>query len=62
MGASQPNPLFTVFNQGAGRVDVARAIAEEKSTTPASIASGSVFPHEDDEVLTRTVASDGNLR
>ena len=61
MGSSQPNPFFTVFDQGAGRVDVARAITQEVVTTPASVSFGlQSFPHEDDEVLTRTVTY-GNL-
>ena len=56
IGSSQPNPFFTVFDQGAGRVDVARAITQEVVTTPVSVGLGlQPFPHEDDEVLTRTV-------
>jgi subtilisin family serine protease len=56
MGSTQPTPFFTVFDQGAGRVDVARAITQEVVTTPASVSLGlQPFPHEDDEVLTRAV-------
>jgi subtilisin family serine protease len=56
MASAQPTPFFTVFDQGAGRVDMARAIAQEVVTTPASVSLGlQSFPHEDDEVLTRTV-------
>ena len=56
MASARPNASFTVFDQGAGRVDVARAIEQEIVTTPASISLGlQPFPHEDDEVLTREV-------
>jgi subtilisin family serine protease len=56
MGSAQPNPSFTVFDQGAGRLDVARAIEQEVISTPTSVALGlQPFPHEDDEVLTRVV-------
>jgi subtilisin family serine protease len=56
MGSARPNAAFTVFDQGAGRVDVARAIEQEVITTPASISLGlQPFPHDDDEVLTREV-------
>jgi subtilisin family serine protease len=56
MGSARPNRSFNVFDQGAGRVDVAQAIEQEVITTPASIGLGlQPFPHEDDEVLTREV-------
>ena len=56
MASARPNASFTVFDQGAGRVDVARAIEQEVITTPASISLGlQPFPHEDDDVLTREV-------
>ena len=59
MASARPNASFTVFDQGAGRVDVARAIEQEVITTPASISLGlQPFPHEDDEVLTREVTYD----
>ena len=56
MGSSQPNASFNVFDQGAGRVDLARAIEQEVVTSPASVSLGlQPFPHDDDEVLTREV-------
>jgi hypothetical protein len=56
MASSAPNASFNVFDQGAGRVDMARAITQTVVTSPASVSLGlQPFPHEDDEVLTRTV-------
>jgi subtilisin family serine protease len=56
MASARPNQFVTVFDQGAGRVDVARAIEQDVITAPASISLGlQPFPHEDDEVLTREV-------
>src|SRR5262245_26188996 len=56
IGSAEPTPFFNVFDQGAGRVDVARAITQEVVARPASLGLGlQPFPPEDDEVLTRTV-------
>ena len=56
IGSAEPNAFFSVFDQGAGRVDVARAITQSVVTRPASVGLGlQPFPHEDDDLLTRTV-------
>ncbi|WP_336245211.1 S8 family serine peptidase [Micromonospora andamanensis] len=45
-----------VFDQGAGRVDVAAAIAQSVTAAPASLGFGIArWPHEDDLVLSKTV-------
>ncbi len=45
-----------VFDQGAGRVDIAKAIGETLTDSPASLSFGVArWPHEDDQVLSRTV-------
>ncbi len=46
----------TAFAAGAGRLDVAAAIDAGLAASPASVSFGlAKWPHEDDEVLTRTV-------
>lgn len=46
-----------VFAQGAGRVDVARAIHQHVTSTEAVLNLGTAaYPHDDDEPLTKTVA------
>ncbi|MEJ3741987.1 S8 family serine peptidase [Actinomycetes bacterium KLBMP 9797] len=54
--SARPNPALTGFQQGAGRVDVARAITQTVTTDPAGTSFGRPFwPHNDDEPVTRTV-------
>ena len=56
MASAQPHPSFDVFDEGAGRVDVAGAIEQAVVTTPTSVSLGlQPFPHEDDDVLAREV-------
>ena len=44
------------FDQGAGRVDVARAVTQTVGASPASVSFGfASWPHEDDPVLTKTI-------
>ncbi|MFC0526908.1 S8 family serine peptidase [Phytohabitans kaempferiae] len=46
-----------VFAEGAGRLDVARAVARTLTASPASLSFGRLaWPHADDEPVTRTVA------
>lgn len=55
--SAQPNTSVGVFAQGAGRVDVAKAVAQSVTTEPVSISFGEqVWPHPDDPILTRTVS------
>ncbi|BCJ71723.1 serine protease [Catellatospora sp. IY07-71] len=56
MAAARPVSGIGVFAQGAGRVDVARAITQQVTTSPASVTFGlQEWPHDDDEVRTSTI-------
>ncbi|MGC4939176.1 S8 family serine peptidase [Kribbella sp. DT2] len=56
MAASKPNPALTVFQQGAGRVDVAAAVRQTVVTPQQSLSFPvQVWPHSDDAPVTRTV-------
>lgn len=56
MGSAQPNDTLTVFEQGAGRVDLDRATRQAISAVPASLSLGATsFPHDDDPPIVRTV-------
>ena len=56
MGAAKPVAPQSGYQQGAGRVDVARAITQAVTTDPASVSYGRTsWPHADDEPVARTV-------
>ena len=56
MASAKPNPALNVFAQGAGRVDVARAITQAAYAEPASLWLGSQpWPADDDQPVSRTV-------
>jgi subtilisin family serine protease len=56
IGTATPIPGFTVFQQGAGRVDVDRATRQAVTADPASLSLGiQAFPHDDDPPTTATV-------
>ncbi|RKR88471.1 subtilase family protein [Micromonospora pisi] len=56
MASAKPDPTLTAYQQGAGRVDVARAITQPVTTDPASLSFGrAVWPHADDAPVSRTV-------
>ncbi|GAB2589186.1 S8 family peptidase [Kribbella endophytica] len=56
MASAKPAAGVGAFGQGAGRVDVARAIKQQVVTTPTSLSFGlATWPHEDDPVQTRTI-------
>jgi subtilisin family serine protease len=56
MAAAKPNPALTAYQQGAGRVDVARAIAQSVTTDPVSLSYGRpLWPHNDDAPVAKTV-------
>ncbi|MET0136563.1 MAG: S8 family serine peptidase [Kibdelosporangium sp.] len=56
MNSARPNPALSVFEQGAGRVDVAEAVARSVVSWPASISNGLVqWPHNDDQPIDNTV-------
>ena len=52
------NPLdgVDVFGQGAGRIDVGRAVGQDVIASPAVVSAGrAAWPHDDDEPSTHTV-------
>ncbi|WP_020524677.1 S8 family peptidase [Catelliglobosispora koreensis] len=54
MASARPNPVNGVFEQGAGGLDLHRAIVQSITTHPASVSFGrQAFPHTDDEVLSK---------
>ncbi|WP_341717109.1 S8 family serine peptidase [Micromonospora sp. FIMYZ51] len=56
MGSANPRPGDTAYQQGAGLVDVARAIGQPVTADPPSVSYGrTLWPHQDDEPITRTV-------
>ncbi|MEU7526010.1 S8 family serine peptidase [Saccharothrix sp. NPDC042600] len=62
MASARPNPALTVFEQGAGRVDVARAVRQTAHATPPSLSLGTArWPHHDDQPIERklTYRNDG---
>ncbi|HEX6339565.1 S8 family serine peptidase [Umezawaea sp.] len=55
--SARPTPGLTPFEQGAGRVDVARAITQEVGTVPSSVSLGThVHPHDDDQPVTKSIS------
>ncbi|WP_199443910.1 S8 family peptidase [Umezawaea beigongshangensis] len=56
MASAKPNPDLNVHQQGAGRVDVAAAVAQTVTAEPASVSLGTQqWPHGDDEPVTREI-------
>lgn len=56
MASAKPHPEQTAFQQGAGRVDVARAITQRVTSDPVSVSFGRpTWPHDDDTPITRNV-------
>jgi subtilisin family serine protease len=56
MNSAKPDPSRSVFDQGAGRVDVAKAVAQNVYSSPASLSEGIArWPHNDDTPITKTV-------
>jgi subtilisin family serine protease len=56
MGSARFNPLFTALDQGTGRVDVVAALSTSLMADTPSVSFGrTLWPHEDDEPVTRTV-------
>ncbi|WP_258575004.1 S8 family serine peptidase [Streptomyces shenzhenensis] len=55
-GSAKVIPDATVFDQGAGRVDVARAVTQTVTTDQASLSFGrALWPHGDDKPVAKTV-------
>jgi subtilisin family serine protease len=56
MGSAKPLDGLGTYDQGAGRVDVARAIGQPAYATPSGVSIGRpAWPHEDDPIVTRSV-------
>ncbi|MGI5500032.1 S8 family serine peptidase [Lentzea sp. CA-135723] len=56
VGSAKPHPAQTVFEQGGGRVDVAKAVASAVHASVASINNGIVqWPHTDDAPIPTAV-------
>ncbi|WP_349880437.1 S8 family serine peptidase [Micromonospora sp. HUAS YX12] len=56
MASAKPHPEQTAFQQGAGRVDLARAITQQVTSEPASVSFGvAAWPHTDDQPISRTI-------
>jgi subtilisin family serine protease len=56
MGSAKPNPALSVFEQGAGRVDVAKAVSQNVYSTPGSLSEGvAQWPHDDDTPIAKTL-------
>jgi subtilisin family serine protease len=56
VGSAAPQPGATVYGQGAGRLDVARADTQPLWATPAAISHGVVpWPHDDDQPMATPV-------
>jgi subtilisin family serine protease len=56
MGSAAPYAANTVFEQGAGRLDIPRAINQPVYATPASVSHGLIqWPHHDDEPISTTL-------
>jgi subtilisin family serine protease len=56
MGSAKPNAELSVFEQGAGRVDVAAATTATVFASPASLSNGTAqWPHDDDQPITKTL-------
>jgi subtilisin family serine protease len=56
MGTAKPTAGLSVFEQGAGRVDVAKAVTATVSASPASVSLGTQqWPHTDDQPAAKTL-------
>lgn len=56
MGSAKPNPKLGAFAQGAGRVDVARAITQTVASDPPAVSLGRQrWPHADDTPVSQTI-------
>ncbi|MFI6095227.1 S8 family peptidase [Lentzea sp. NPDC051213] len=61
MNSAKPNPSLTVYEQGAGRLDVGRAVAAGVSTTRGSLSFGTaLWPHNDDKPITKKLTYRNN--
>jgi subtilisin family serine protease len=55
--SAKPGAGQTVFQQGSGRVDVARAIGQSVTSAPTNISLGTqIWPHDDDQPVNKSVS------
>jgi hypothetical protein len=56
VGSAKPLAGTGVYDRGAGRVDVGKAVGQSLYADPATVSIGRMsWPHEDDQAVTRTV-------
>ncbi|GAB1510448.1 S8 family peptidase [Actinophytocola sp. KF-1] len=56
IASAEPSADAGVYEQGAGRVDAGRAVAQDVVATPSTVSMGRMaWPHADDAPVTRTV-------
>ncbi|WP_394619182.1 S8 family peptidase [Lentzea sp. JNUCC 0626] len=56
MNSAKPNPSLTIYDQGAGRLDVGRAVSAAVTTNHGSFSLGTaLWPHDDDQPITQKV-------
>ncbi|GHE92700.1 hypothetical protein GCM10018785_68570 [Streptomyces longispororuber] len=54
--SAEPNPKLTAYQQGAGRVDLTRAVSASVVSSPGSLSFGTqAWPHTDDKPVNRTL-------
>ncbi|MFD4668368.1 S8 family serine peptidase [Lentzea sp. NPDC058450] len=54
MNSAKPNPSLTIYDQGAGRLDVGRAVTAAVTTNHGSFSLGTaLWPHDDDQPITQ---------
>lgn len=52
--SAKPNPALGAYDQGSGRVDVAKAITQTITTEPTNVSLGTaLWPHNDDQPVTK---------
>nr|WP_238355700.1 S8 family serine peptidase [Kribbella sandramycini] len=56
MASAKPAPELGVFQQGTGRIDVAKGIKQTVVTDPGTVSFGTaIWPHDDDTPVTKTL-------
>ncbi|MCX2950277.1 S8 family serine peptidase [Lentzea sp. NEAU-D7] len=61
MNSAKPNPSLTIYDQGAGRLDVGRAVSAGVSTNHGSLTLGTAqWPHDDDKPITQKLTYRNN--
>ena len=61
MNSAKPNPSLSIYEQGAGRLDVNRAVSTSVSTNHGSLSLGTaLWPHDDDQPITEKLTYRNN--